>query len=584
MATINGTGGIDTLEGTGSDDVINGLAGNDVLRGLGGKDTLNGGAGADTFWIGAGELSAGDVYNGGAGWDRLYLNFSGPADLTAVTLSGIEDLYGYASVARMTAAQVDAFRAFDAYDVQVTTAGAIDLSNVTYFSSSTRLVLSDAGNSVDFGYIASGVKVQGGAGNDRVFAGSGSSRLNGGAGNDTLVGGVGSDTLEGGTGADSLVASRDEDMRDGYDRLDGGVGADTMMGGFGGDTYVVDNAGDRVIEYEGEGQDRIESSISLTLGANIEDLTLTGTAAINGTGNALRNDIIGNQGANLLQGYAGDDRLTGGLGKDTLRGGEGNDDLVLTAPDNLVAGEIYDGGNGKDELVVNGGSEINFSTVTLTSIEWLYSNAQVTKFTAAQLDAFTRIDAYTVAVTTGGAIDLRDLEYLYSGANFKLSAAGNTIDFTGRTFGQKVSGDAVSGADIIRGGNGSSNFDGGAGNDLIVGGAAADTLSGGVGADTLTGGLGADRFTWDALNEGGDRITDFSAAQGDKLVFADLLKGGFVYRGAQAFTGGSDNSEARFAGGALQVDANGDGTTDLTITLSGITTAGQLTTADFLWS
>ena len=76
--------------------------------------------------------------------------------------------------------------------------------------------------------------------------------------------------------------------------LNGGAGSDTLAGGKGDDIYVVDLPGDRAQEAANEGYDRVRSSVSFALGANIEELTLTGTAAINGTGNALANTITGN--------------------------------------------------------------------------------------------------------------------------------------------------------------------------------------------------------------------------------------------------------------------------------------------------
>jgi Ca2+-binding RTX toxin-like protein len=104
-------------------------------------------------------------------------------------------------------------------------------------------------------------------------------------------------------------------------RLDGSTGADTMLGGTGDDTYIVDNTGDVVIENLDEGTDLVQSSVSYTLSANVENLTLTGTASINGTGNVLDNVIIGNSGNNVLSGLAGNDTLTGNSGNDTLDGG-----------------------------------------------------------------------------------------------------------------------------------------------------------------------------------------------------------------------------------------------------------------------
>ena len=105
----------------------------------------------------------------------------------------------------------------------------------------------------------------------------------------------------------------------GANALNGGVGADTLEGGLGKDAYTVDNVGDVVTENAGAGTDTVNSAIiSYTLGANLEKLTLmTGTAAINGTGNELNNVLKGNEGANTLDGGVGADRLIGNSGDDT---------------------------------------------------------------------------------------------------------------------------------------------------------------------------------------------------------------------------------------------------------------------------
>ena len=157
--------------------------------------------------------------------------------------------------------------------------------------------------------------------------------------------------------------------------LNGNEGADTMIGGTGNDTYVIDQAGDIVTELVNAGIDTIQSSITYSLldtdaagtnGGNVENLTLTGIANINGIGNAFNNIISGNAGNNILDSLAGndsldggdgDDTLNGGLGNDTLKGGTGADSLTGDAgTDSLDGGagaDSMDGGDGNDTYVVD---------------------------------------------------------------------------------------------------------------------------------------------------------------------------------------------------------------------------------------
>jgi Ca2+-binding RTX toxin-like protein len=106
-----------------------------------------------------------------------------------------------------------------------------------------------------------------------------------------------------------------------------------MYGETGDDTYVVDNIGDVVTENVNEGMDTVLSSIGYALGANLENLTLTGNATINGTGNDLNNTLIGNSAANVLTAGLGNDVLMGGKGNDVLQGGGGNDLYVFNRGD-----------------------------------------------------------------------------------------------------------------------------------------------------------------------------------------------------------------------------------------------------------
>jgi len=126
----------------------------------------------------------------------------------------------------------------------------------------------------------------------------------------------------GSSAADTLTGNS------GNNTLDGGTGADTMAGGGGNDTYVVDDVSDVVTEAASAGTDTVQSSVTHTLAANVENLTLTGTAAINCTGNSAANTLTGNSGNNTLDGGLGNDILNGGTGKDTLKGSTGVDKFI----------------------------------------------------------------------------------------------------------------------------------------------------------------------------------------------------------------------------------------------------------------
>jgi Ca2+-binding RTX toxin-like protein len=113
--------------------------------------------------------------------------------------------------------------------------------------------------------------------------------------------------------------------------LNGGTGVDTLIGGTGDDIYVVDSTTDVITENTNEGTDTVQSSVTFSLAAltNIENLTLTGSSVIHGTGNASNNVITGNSVNNTLAGDAGNDTLNGGTGVDTLIGGTGDDVYIV---------------------------------------------------------------------------------------------------------------------------------------------------------------------------------------------------------------------------------------------------------------
>jgi Ca2+-binding RTX toxin-like protein len=241
--------------------------------------------------------------------------------------------------------------------------------------------------------------------------------INGLAGDDHLAGGGGNDILNGG---------------DGDDVLDGGGGYDTMSGGAGNDTYFA-SKGDVVSENPDEGIDLVNASSSFGLGANVENLNLSGTASSNGTGNALDNTITGNAGNNKLSGLDGNDVLIGEGGNNTLLGGAGDDFLVA--------------GSGNDTLSGRSGND----TVS-------YANA----------GAGVSVNLTLVAAqSTGG-----------SGSD-KLSFVENIV---GSAFADTLI--AGNGTNILTGGLGGDSLTGGSGADHFVYDAAAEST--GPDYDTIT--------------------------------------------------------------------------------------------------
>ena len=290
------------VKGTSHADSLSGTSGDDQIFGFGAADSLSG-------------LDGNDFLNGGAGDDTMF--------------GGLGD---------------DRYVVDSALDVVSEAGGAgfdTVLASVTYTLADNieALVLLGPGGAID------------GTGNtldNRITGNSSANTLGGGNGNDYLAGLSGNDALQGGLGNDRLV---------------GGVGADSMQGGDGNDTYIVENVGDTADETGGSGADRVQSSVSFTLSAGIENLFLTGGGNIDGTGNASNNRLQGNGGANAIGGAAGNDSAFCLGGADTLDGGDGNDKLYGgTGNDDLVGGDGVDklvGGAGNDVMDVGDGTGLD---------------------------------------------------------------------------------------------------------------------------------------------------------------------------------------------------------------------------------
>ncbi|MDD1429939.1 hypothetical protein MEO42_02175 [Dolichospermum sp. ST_sed6] len=244
--------------------------------------------------------------------------------------------------------------------------------------------------------------------------------------------------------------------------LNGALGIDTLIGGTGNDIYRVDTTTDMITENVGGGTDTIQSSVTFSLATlpNIENLTLTGTAAINGTGNAGNNLIIGNAANNSLDDSAGNDILNGGLGLDTLIGGIGNDIYVVDTTTDIITENANEG---RDTIQ----SSVTFSLATLPNIENL--------------------------TLTGTA----------------------AINGTGNAGNNVLTGNAA--------------------NNILSGGLGNDILNGGLGIDTLIGGIGIDRFDYrnlaNSVFNSVDVITDFNANASNDLFLVTTARSVFSNAG-----------------------------------------------------
>ncbi|WP_281061287.1 cadherin domain-containing protein [Sphingobium sp. Sx8-8] len=409
----------------------------------------------------------------------------------------------------------------------------------------------------------------------------------------------------------------------GNDSIDGGAGADYMDGGTGNDIFYVDTysddgfAGndDQVIELAGGGSDLVYASVSYRLAAQVERLTLTGAAAINGIGNELANVITGNDaanqlsgglGADILYGNGGADMLDGGDDSDTLFGGDGNDMLIGGAGDDTLDGgtgaDSMAGGLGNDVYVVDSwsddGNAANDDMVLELPGEGIDQvNASVSYRLGAEVEKLVLTGADAI---DGTGNDLANTITGNSGNNGLWGGAGNDT-MLGNGGDDRLYGE--DGMDSLDGGSGNDWLDGGAAGDTLKGGAGNDMLIGGAGKDTLTGGTEADIFVFNrgdtTLNSASyDRITDFRASEGDRIDL-DFLNGSLPAADyAEAAIATNNFSDALAAAGAtagvnhvtfiagttdgwLFYDANGDGTFEQSIQLVGVNTLAGVDSGSF---
>jgi glycerophosphoryl diester phosphodiesterase len=553
---INGTSGNNSLTATTNPDRILGNGGNDTITSTvanaGQNDLFDGGIGTDTLVISGGTASTAVTLNVAniantsnqlSGISGLvvqnfesfnFANFLGTLNATGSTGNdtitagaGNDTLDGGAGTNTLRGGVGD-----DTYIISTLTntiTEAADAGIDTVRSSVTYTLATNVENLVLTG--TTDLNGTGNTLNNTLTGNIGNNILNGGAGTDTLIGGTGNDTYivdntgdviteAESQGTDLVQSSVTYTLSDNVERLtltggdninaignglsntltgntgnntlDGGLGTDTLIGGAGNDTYVVDNIGDVVTEAANQGTDLVQSSVTYTLATNVENLTLTGTSNINGTGNSLNNTITGNSGDNTLNGGAGNDTLVGDTGNDTLIGGLGNDSLVGGIGNDTYLFSITTTSLGTDtitEAVVGGQDTIDFTGTT----------------------AAIRLN---LGITTTQT----------------LVANGSKVTLTAANAIENVIGGA--GADRIIGNDLDNRLVGGAGNDALTGGIGNDTLVGGAGNDALIGGTGNDVFSFAGnsaftlVSQGLDTIQDFTPGNDQislsKSVFASL--------------------------------------------------------------
>jgi Ca2+-binding RTX toxin-like protein len=480
-----------TLTGGGGNDTLNGDVGNDTMRGGIGDDVYYVDIAADVVTELSGEgidcVFAGVSYNLGNNLEKLTLVGTAVTG-TGNTLSNLitgnalaNNLNGGVGSDTLVGGNgSDTYTVDNAGDVVTEVAGE---GTDTVLSTVSYTLSADVENLTLNGTAIIGV---GNASNNVITGNNSANSLDGGGGNDTLLGNSGNDTLT------SLS---------GDDVLDGGTGNDRMSGGTGNDVYSINSADDIVIELASEGYDSALSSVSYTLSANVENLTLTGTALI-GMGNTADNIIIGNASANTLNGGGGNDTLLGNGGSDTLTslsgddvldGGSGTDYIYGgSGTDNLFGGtgvttDILSGGSGAD--ILNGGDGNDF--------------ANYNDFSGTDL----AVNLLTGANTEGDTfISIENIDGSLSANN---NLTGNTL------------------SNILTGYNGNDTLDGSGGNDSLYGNGGSDLLKGSAGNDFLSGGAGSDRFEFSGgaiattLNTllGLDTIADFTVGV-DKVVLS----------------------------------------------------------------
>jgi trimeric autotransporter adhesin len=559
--TLTGTAAINAT----GNSLANVLVGNGAANRLDGgssADTMSGGAGDDTYVVSdAGDVVIEDV-DGGVDTVEAQTSYALTANVENLKLSSPPYSYGYGAINGTGNALANSLVGNDYFGNRLDGGAGADtmaggagddtyvVDNIgdvivetasngkdTVESSITWTLTTEVENLTLTG--TSNINATGNTAANTLRGNTGDNILTGGAGNDSMLGGAGNDTYLVDVTTDVLTENANEGIdtvqsaiawtlatnfenlvltgsnavdgtgnsaantltgNSGANRLNGGTGADSMLGGAGNDTYVVDNAGDVITELAGAGTDAVESSITWTLGAELEKLTLTGSAAINATGNTIGNTLIGNSGAN---------RLDGGAGADSMTGGAGNDTFVVDNTGDVTT-EASGGGTDTVESSITWSLAIDVENLTLTGTAAINATGNTTANTlrgnagnnvltgGAGNDSMlggAGNDTYVVDVST---------DVITENANEGVDTVQSAVTWT---LGSNLEYLALTGTAAINGtGNTLDNLlTGNSANNTLTGGSGNDTLDGGLGNDTMLGGTGNDTY---AVNVATDVITE----------------------------------------------------------------------------
>ena len=498
-----GNASANTMIGNKGNNSLDGSTGNDTITDLlGGNDTLIGGDGVDTLSSGKGNDILIATTGTGDSTDDLDLD-------TLIGGSG-EDTY-------WVTAQTDTVIEADNLTFGTLTSTAYGLNDGDLINSYGTYALNDAaGLGVDNLYLVgtASVNATGNKINNVIRGNSGTNTLNGGLGNDTIDGATaagGTDTLIGGDGADTITGGSGNDILIGNLAITDIIGdgdVDTMDGGTGNDTYYVSDVND-IVRDNGAALvaaqtlavnaalDKVNTIVTYTISdSKIENLTLIGSAVINGFANASANIVTGNGASNVLVGSAGADSLIGGAGNDTLIGGTAVGIVADTAGDSAI--DTMDGGSGDDTYYVTDATDVVSETGTLAGTNGTDTVISTQSFLLTDKIEHLTFVAGSSAVTGTG------------------NAANNTIK--GNEQNNILIG--LAGVDIL---------EGGAGDDRLVGGVDG-APTGQSSNDTLKGGDGEDTYVIDSVT--GDLVVETNTITNgtqDDTVFLNVVTGTGTY-------------------------------------------------------